>query len=79
MQVWCGIADTKERGRRPARAGDGGLLPNPVRALREVLARTGTAEDVAEFLTPYVDAGCTTFNLIPQAADHETRWPGPPR
>ena len=27
----------------------------------------GTPEDVAEFLAPYVAAGCTEFNLIPQA------------
>jgi hypothetical protein len=36
----------------------------------------GTAEDVAEFLTPYVDAGCTTFNLIPQSDDHEAALAG---
>jgi hypothetical protein len=27
----------------------------------------GTADDVAEFLAPYVAAGCTEFNLIPQS------------
>jgi hypothetical protein len=31
----------------------------------------GTAEDIAEFLAPYVRAGCTEFNLIPQAPDRE--------
>ena len=31
----------------------------------------GTAEDVAEFLAPYIAAGCTEFNLIPQAPDHD--------
>ena len=29
----------------------------------------GTAEDVAGFLAPYAAAGCTEFNLIPQAPD----------
>jgi hypothetical protein len=29
----------------------------------------GTAEDVAGFLAPYVAAGCTEFNLIPQSPD----------
>ena len=29
----------------------------------------GTADDVAEFLAPYVAAGCTEFNLIPQSPD----------
>jgi hypothetical protein len=27
--------------------------------------------DVAEFLTPYLDAGCTEFNLIPQSPHHD--------
>jgi hypothetical protein len=31
----------------------------------------GTADDVAEFLAPYVDAGCREFNLIPQSPDHD--------
>jgi hypothetical protein len=31
----------------------------------------GTAEDVAEFLAPYVAAGCTEFNLIPQSPDDD--------
>jgi hypothetical protein len=32
----------------------------------------GTPEDVAEFLSPYVEAGCTAFNVIPCAADAES-------
>ena len=32
----------------------------------------GTPEDVAEFLHPYVEAGCSVFNVIPCASDHET-------
>ena len=28
-----------------------------------------TPADVAEFLAPYVEAGCTEFNLIPQSPD----------
>ena len=31
----------------------------------------GTAEDVADFLTRYVDAGCTEFNLFPQSPDED--------
>jgi hypothetical protein len=30
-----------------------------------------TADDVAEFLAPYVDAGCAEFNLIPQSPDDD--------
>ena len=32
----------------------------------------GTPEDVAEFLAPYIEAGCSTFNVIPCAADDES-------
>jgi hypothetical protein len=32
----------------------------------------GTPEEVAEFLRPYVDAGCSTFNVIPCASDDAT-------
>jgi alkanesulfonate monooxygenase SsuD/methylene tetrahydromethanopterin reductase-like flavin-dependent oxidoreductase (luciferase family) len=32
----------------------------------------GTPEEVADFLHPYIEAGCTTFNVIPCANDHET-------
>jgi alkanesulfonate monooxygenase SsuD/methylene tetrahydromethanopterin reductase-like flavin-dependent oxidoreductase (luciferase family) len=31
----------------------------------------GTPEDVAEFLRPYIDAGCSTFNVIPCARDDD--------
>ena len=32
----------------------------------------GTPEEVADFLHPYVEAGCSAFNVIPCASDHET-------
>ena len=32
----------------------------------------GTPEHVAEFLGPYIDAGCSTFNVIPCADDDES-------
>ena len=32
----------------------------------------GTPADVAEFLSPYVEAGCSAFNVIPCAGDDET-------
>ena len=31
----------------------------------------GTPEEVADFLRPYVDAGCSAFNVIPCADDDE--------
>jgi len=32
----------------------------------------GTPEQVADFLHPYIEAGCRVFNVIPCADDHET-------
>jgi alkanesulfonate monooxygenase SsuD/methylene tetrahydromethanopterin reductase-like flavin-dependent oxidoreductase (luciferase family) len=32
----------------------------------------GTPEQVAEFLRPYIEAGCSAFNLIPCAEDADT-------
>ena len=32
----------------------------------------GTPSEVAEFLRPYVDAGCSAFNLIARAQDEPT-------
>jgi hypothetical protein len=36
----------------------------------------GTPEQVAEFLHPYVEAGCSSFNVIPCAEDPETAVSG---
>ncbi len=68
MQVWCGLADT----RQAARACIAPVMEAFYQLPFERFARYcphGTADDVAEFLVPYVEAGCTEFNLIPQAAD----------
>ena len=32
----------------------------------------GTPEEVADFLYPYIEAGCSVFNLIPCATNDET-------
>jgi alkanesulfonate monooxygenase SsuD/methylene tetrahydromethanopterin reductase-like flavin-dependent oxidoreductase (luciferase family) len=70
MQVWCGLADSKEAAR--------GCLAPAMEAFYQLpferferYCPFGTADDVAEFLAPYVDAGCTEFNLIPQSPDQE--------
>ena len=33
----------------------------------------GTPEHVAEFLSPYIEAGCSAFNVIPCADDDDER------
>lgn len=63
MQLWCGFGEDPEVGQ---------LMVAPVmeavyQTSFDAFARytpTGTPAQVAEYLQPYVDAGCSTFNLI---------------
>ena len=40
----------------------------------ERYSRYGTPDDVAEFLSPYLEAGCSTLNVIACASDVETAF-----
>jgi alkanesulfonate monooxygenase SsuD/methylene tetrahydromethanopterin reductase-like flavin-dependent oxidoreductase (luciferase family) len=75
MQVWCGIADTKERARAHVAPAMEAFYQIPFERF-EKYSPYGTAEDVAEFLVPYVEAGCTSFNLIPQSDDQDAALAG---
>ena len=75
MQLWCGIADTKERARDRLAPAMEAFYQIPFERF-EKYSPYGTPEDVAEFLVPYVEAGCRWFNLIPQADDPETALAG---
>jgi alkanesulfonate monooxygenase SsuD/methylene tetrahydromethanopterin reductase-like flavin-dependent oxidoreductase (luciferase family) len=68
MQVWCGLADSKQTARACVAPVMEAFYQLPFERF-ERYCPYGTADDVAEFLTPYVDAGCTEFNLIPQSPD----------
>ncbi|HEX6312333.1 MAG TPA: LLM class flavin-dependent oxidoreductase [Acidimicrobiia bacterium] len=68
MQVWCGIADSHEEAHGALAPAMEAFYQIPFERF-EKYSPAGTAEDVAAFLEPYVDAGCTSFNLIPQARD----------
>ncbi|HTA08831.1 MAG TPA: LLM class flavin-dependent oxidoreductase [Streptosporangiaceae bacterium] len=70
MQVWCGLAESRHRARE--------LLGPAMEAFYQVpferferYCPYGSPADVAEFLAPYAEAGCTEFNLIPQSPDAE--------
>jgi alkanesulfonate monooxygenase SsuD/methylene tetrahydromethanopterin reductase-like flavin-dependent oxidoreductase (luciferase family) len=70
MQVWCGLADSRQAARAclaPAMESFYGLPFDRF----ERYCPCGTAEDVAEFLAPYAAAGCAEFNLIPRSPDDE--------
>jgi probable F420-dependent oxidoreductase len=68
MQVWCGIADDRPSARAVLARAMESFYQLPYERF-ERYAPHGTPSDLAEFLAPYVDAGCTAFNLIPQAPD----------
>lgn len=68
IQVWCGFGDSTDEAR--------GRVANAMQALYQIpfekfekWSPYGSPESVAEFLWGYVEAGCTMFNLLPQAAN----------
>ncbi len=68
MQVWCGLADSREEARALLAPAMRGFYGMPFERF-EKYSPYGTPEDVAGFLAGYVAEGCTEFNLIPQGAD----------
>jgi alkanesulfonate monooxygenase SsuD/methylene tetrahydromethanopterin reductase-like flavin-dependent oxidoreductase (luciferase family) len=71
MNVWCGFDESRDAARS--------FLATGMEAFYRIgfenferYSPFGTAEDVAEFLSPYIDAGCSAFNVIPCARDEET-------
>jgi alkanesulfonate monooxygenase SsuD/methylene tetrahydromethanopterin reductase-like flavin-dependent oxidoreductase (luciferase family) len=70
MQVWCGLADSKQAARACIAPAMQAFYQLPFERF-ERYCPYGTPDDVAEFLMPYVEAGCTEFNLIPQSPDQE--------
>jgi alkanesulfonate monooxygenase SsuD/methylene tetrahydromethanopterin reductase-like flavin-dependent oxidoreductase (luciferase family) len=70
MQVWCGLADTKEAARACLAPAMEAFYQLPFERF-ERYCPYGTPDDVAEFLARYAAAGCREFNLIPQAPDHD--------
>lgn len=68
MQVWCGLADSRQAARACLAPAMEAFYQLPFKRF-ERYCPYGTAEDVAEFLAPYVAAGCAEFNLIPQSPD----------
>lgn len=67
MQVWCGLAGSRAAARSYLAPAMQAFYQLPFERF-ERYCPYGTPEEVAEFLLPYVAAGCTEFNLIPQAA-----------
>lgn len=68
MQVWCSYGPTKDEARARIATAMEQTYKLPFAAF-ERYCPFGTAEDVAEFLRPYVDVGCRSFNLTAVAED----------
>jgi len=75
MQVWCGISDDHVEARSLLSTAMERFYQIPFERF-ERYSPSGTPAEIAEFLAPYVEAGCTTFNLIPQSPDVETAIAG---
>jgi alkanesulfonate monooxygenase SsuD/methylene tetrahydromethanopterin reductase-like flavin-dependent oxidoreductase (luciferase family) len=70
LNVWCGFGPTREEARRSLAARMQGLYQMPFEPF-ERYSPCGSAADIAEFLSPYIDAGCSVFNIIPCADDDD--------
>lgn len=68
INVWCGFGDTREAARAPLAAAMEAFYQMPFDPF-ERYSPYGTPSHVAEFLHPYVEAGCSVFNVIPCASD----------
>ena len=69
LQLWCGFGESETT----AREAVGAAMENMYRLPSERFERftpAGTAETIAAYLRPYVEAGCRTFNVAAQAV----RW-----
>ena len=75
INVWCGFGATRGAARAPLAAEMQSFYQMPFEPF-ERYSPYGTPEDVAEFLYPYVEAGCSVFNVIACADDHETAVAG---
>jgi alkanesulfonate monooxygenase SsuD/methylene tetrahydromethanopterin reductase-like flavin-dependent oxidoreductase (luciferase family) len=71
INVWCGFGPTRQAARAPLATAMQTVYQMPFEPF-ERYSPYGTPEEVAEFLRPYIEAGCSAFNVIPCAGDDET-------
>ena len=67
MFVWCGMGERRDAARRQVADAMQGVY----RIGFERYTPFGTPTDVADFLAPYVEAGCRRFNLAGVAESDE--------
>ena len=71
LNVWCGFASTDEAARELLASRMQAFYRMPFHAF-ERYSPYGTPERVAAFLRPYIEAGCSAFNVIPCAHDSDS-------
>lgn len=67
LQVWCGFGATEAEAPEPLAAAMESLYGLPFERFARY-SPAGPPAKVAEFLAAYVDAGCTSFSLVPRAS-----------
>ena len=72
LNVWCGFGTTREAAREPLATQMQDFYQMPFEPF-ERYSPYGTPEEVAEFLSPYIEAGCSAFNVIPCAERRRDR------
>ena len=70
MTFWCGFGSDRAEARGRVAPAMEGLYRTPFDKF-EAYVPHGTVDDVAEFVAPFIEAGCTTLNFIPFAGHDE--------
>jgi alkanesulfonate monooxygenase SsuD/methylene tetrahydromethanopterin reductase-like flavin-dependent oxidoreductase (luciferase family) len=71
LNLWCGVGPTKKAARGPVAEAMQNFYQLPYERF-EKWSPHGTVDDLAEFVAPYVDAGCHEFNLLICGPDLDT-------
>jgi alkanesulfonate monooxygenase SsuD/methylene tetrahydromethanopterin reductase-like flavin-dependent oxidoreductase (luciferase family) len=71
LNIWCGFGSTRESARDSLATQMEAFYQMPFEPF-ERYSPYGSAEQVADFVRPYIDAGCSCINVIPCAADDES-------
>ncbi|MEM9204201.1 MAG: LLM class flavin-dependent oxidoreductase [Actinomycetota bacterium] len=71
LQTWVGVGADRADARGHVADGMGRFYGLPFEPF-EKYTPVGTADDIVEFLTPYIDAGVQTLNLTPCGPDRAT-------
>jgi alkanesulfonate monooxygenase SsuD/methylene tetrahydromethanopterin reductase-like flavin-dependent oxidoreductase (luciferase family) len=70
IQVWIGVNQDRDRARERLAAAMTAIYRMPYERF-EKYSPYGSPGEIADFLAPYVDAGCREFNLMPVAESSE--------